>query len=92
MSATLQLRLRNFKDDDIRSGIEKLCRFVDSSDVLREALRFYLFGEDTPIKNRKEDKSKNIVKQVEVKEVPVVKKVEIKDNGIESKLSKLLDF
>lgn len=37
-------RLRPKKDDDIRNALSKLPSYYDESDIIREALRQFLFG------------------------------------------------
>lgn len=37
-------RLRPIKDDDIRSAMSKLPVYYDEADIVREALRQFLFG------------------------------------------------
>lgn len=47
----LNVRLREGKDDDLFEAFETLPKYVDRSDVVREALRNYFFNAQTPIKS-----------------------------------------
>ncbi|KAF6565274.1 hypothetical protein G9G63_08930 [Paenibacillus sp. EKM202P] len=40
----ISARLRNGKDDDLKKALSKLPIYYDESDIVREALRQFLFG------------------------------------------------
>ncbi|MDP9675393.1 Arc/MetJ-type ribon-helix-helix transcriptional regulator [Paenibacillus jamilae] len=40
----ISARLRNGKDDDLKKALSKLPVYYDESDIVREALRQFLFG------------------------------------------------
>lgn len=48
MGKLIPFRLRDGKDDDIAEALEKASKETDRSDVIRAALRCYLFGKKRP--------------------------------------------
>ncbi|AYP68388.1 hypothetical protein HWB91_gp18 [Bacillus phage vB_BboS-125] len=48
MGKLIPFRLRDGKDDDIAEALEAASQETDRSDVIRAALRCYLFGKQRP--------------------------------------------
>lgn len=81
-------RLRPKKDDDIKTALETLPEYYDESDIVREALRLFFFGNNEIQPKNIVTYQSNLHKTLKQEEDVVVKKV---DNIDEDELEGNLD-
>lgn len=79
-------RLRPKKDDDIKRALEQLPRYIDESDIVRAALRKFLFGQDSNITLGKIDLKAQSDEQMIIEPTPL----EDDDDELEANIDKFI--
>ncbi|WP_431785953.1 hypothetical protein [Paenibacillus lactis] len=79
-------RLRPGKDDDIRQALKKLPSYHDESDILRAALRQFLFGENQPLLVGKQIATTQVRQDEEYVESIPLRRIDTDDDDLDEKL------
>lgn len=90
MPGIIPFRIRVGKDDDLDLAFENLPKYIEKSDIIREALRMYFFNAPTPLRDSFIGQTKTEPKALSYD--PITPTVIPVSGDVEDKLNKSLGF
>ena len=86
----LRARLRKHKDKDLQEAMSKIPIYYDQSDIIREALRQFLFGHQGREPQLLGSEIMKDIGKVEEEELVELEEIELTDEDLEAKLDEFI--